>query len=184
MACISGIPSTTLSSPYDSHARSSASDHLNQFSHLVMHAITSCHIKKRWKISVHFCRNALPVVFAVNVCARGLWCCNEFTLGICDARAFLRAGKHARNAQEIQRRRRLSQRPCVLNFKMKRICALVFFIMNPFFPCTCPVPLHTDDKAMIWVNLKVNTAHLELVALFSSSSQMRDVVQLSFSPLR
>lgn len=71
-----------------------------------MHAITSCHIE-RWKISVHFCRNALAVVFAVNVRVRvrvgARAACDVLMnslLEFADARAFLRAGKHARNPVE------------------------------------------------------------------------------------
>lgn len=145
-------------------------------------------IRKRWKISVHFSRNALAVVFAVNVLARALWCCDEFTLGICRCScAFTRKETRQRRTRNPAEKTIVaaSRRCCVLNFQLKRLCALVFLTMNPCFPCTCPVPLRlcSDDTAMIWVNLKVNTAHLELVALFSSSSQRRDV-QLSFPPLR
>lgn len=43
VAYIFCIPSSTLSFPYDSHSRSSASYHLNQFSHSLMDAISSCH---------------------------------------------------------------------------------------------------------------------------------------------
>lgn len=49
-----------------------------------------------------------------------------------DARAFLRTGKHAGNAPGIQWRRRLSRRLGVygvLNFKPRRVCALVLFLM-------------------------------------------------------
>lgn len=190
MAYIFGIPSSTSSSPYDSHARSSASDHLNQSSHLVMHAITSCHIE-RWKISVHFCRNALAVVFAVNVRVRvrvrvgtrGLWCSNEFTLGICRCSCVFTRRETRQKSSGEDDCRSVPVFMGFLNFKMERICALVFF-NEPLLPVhlSRPVPHR-------WYSVDLSKCQSKhgapgVIALFSSSNLVKDIVQLSFTPQR
>lgn len=184
VAYIFGIPSSTSSSPYDSHARSSASDHLNQSSHLVMHAITSCHIE-RLKISVHFCRNALAVVFAVRVRVgtRGLWCSNEFTLGICRCSCVFTRRETRQKSSGEDDCRSVPVFMGFLNFKMERICALVFF-NEPLLPVhlSRPVPHR-------WYSVDLSKCQSKhgapgVIALFSSSNIVKDIVQLSFTPLR
>jgi len=183
VAYIFGTPSPTSSSLYDSHARSGASDHLNQSSHLVMHAITSCHIEK-WKISVHFCGKRFRRL-CLRWWTRARAVCDvvmNSLLEFADARAFLRAGKHATNPAE---KTIVNASRCLCWFSTLKWsgCVLSSSLMNRCFPCTCPVPLHTDDSVDLRECQSKNGAP-GVIALFSSSNLVRDIVQLSFTPLR
>lgn len=136
VAYIFCIPSSTLSSPHDSHSRSSADDQLNVFSHSLMDAITSCHKKEgkyQWNDTETRWRLCLKWALAERRAAR----CDEFTLGICRYSRVLRTRKRVRNASEIQPSRRLQLRPGVYkrqNFEVNRICALLSLQRSPAHP--------------------------------------------------